>query len=205
MTSTSLLALKELSFDRFGPFALALQPGECIGLSGPSGSGKTRLLRAIADLDAHRGRMCLDGVACEDIPGPDWRRQVGLLPAESAWWHDEVGAHFASPPGEDCLGALGFDREALGWRVERLSSGEKQRLALLRLLAVEPRVLLLDEPTANLDEDNIARVESVIEDYRRQSRCAVLWVGHDSAQLRRIAGRRLRMSQGRLIEIREAA
>lgn len=205
MTSAALLALKELSFDHFGPFTLALQPGECIGLSGPSGSGKTRLLRAIADLDAHRGRMWLDGVACEDIPAPDWRRQVALLPAESAWWHDEVGAHFSSSPGDERLGALGMGLDALSWRVERLSSGEKQRLALLRLLGVEPRVLLLDEPTANLDEENTVGVESVIEDYRRQSRCAVMWVGHDNAQLRRVAGRRFRMTGGRLVEIREAA
>lgn len=194
------LSVRGLAFEGGGPFDVDLHARECIGLSGASGSGKTRLLRCIADLDAHRGQVWLDGVACEDIPPPAWRRQVALLPAESAWWFDEAGTHFSRAPEAARLQLLGFPEGVLGWRVDRLSSGEKQRLAVLRTLSVEPRVLLLDEPTANLDEENIERVESLIHTYLHDANAAAIWVSHDQRQLRRMAGRCYSIVQGRLVE-----
>ncbi len=205
MSSLTLLVIQDLAFDQSGPFSLTLQRGECVGLSGPSGSGKTRLLRAVADLDVHTAHMWLDGVACEDTSAPVWRRRVGLLPSESAWWYDEVGAHFGSAPATDRLQALGFGDEVLHWRVDRLSSGERQRLAVLRLLSIEPRVLLLDEPTANLDEDNAAGVESLVRDYLLRRDAAAIWVGHDNRQLQRVAARCYRIDQERLVETEAAA
>jgi len=189
MSAPTLLVIEDLAFDQSGPFSLTLQRGECVGLSGPSGSGKTRLLRAVADMDVNTGHMWLDGVACGDTAAPVWRRRVALLPAESAWWYDEVDRHFATAPAVDRLRSLGFDEDAMHWRVDRLSSGERQRLAVLRLLSVEPRVLLLDEPTANLDEDNAARVESLVRDYLIRCDAAAIWVGHDNRQLQRVAAR----------------
>lgn len=159
-------------------------PGQCIGLSGPSGSGKTLFLRALADLDPHFGRAWLDGRACDQLPAHLWRRQVGLLPAESAWWHDTVGPHLEGVDTSWLLD-LGFDPQVLHWRVDRLSSGERQRLALLRLLLNQPRVLLLDEPTANLDRRNRERTEAFLADYQRSSEPVILWVSHDSDQLQR--------------------
>ncbi len=70
----------------------------------------------------------------------------------------------------DWLDKLGFAPDVLGWSVARLSTGERQRLALVRLLAQTPEVLLLDEATANLDPSNGARVESVVETYRKRAR-----------------------------------
>lgn len=205
MQTPILLTVQDLSFDHAGPFDLRVGAGECIGLSGPSGSGKTRLLRCIADLDVHRGRKWLEGIACEDIPPPSWRRRVALLPAESAWWHDQVGHHFSEAPEAARLESVGFTDEVLRWRVDRLSSGERQRLAVLRMLAVQPRVLLLDEPTANLDENNIEAVESLIHRYRRDANAAAIWVSHDQRQLQRVAGRCCRIAQGRLVETESAA
>jgi ABC-type bacteriocin/lantibiotic exporter with double-glycine peptidase domain len=182
---------------------LTLGPGQCVGLTGASGSGKSLFLRALADLDPHEGDMFLDGVAAEQIPAPQWRRQVGLLPAESAWWHDAVGPHFDHVP-RPWLGELGFDAGVMDWQVGRLSSGERQRLALLRLLIQKPRVLLLDEPTANLDRRNIQCVESVLSRYRRQHTVMMIWVSHDPEQLQRncapiytISGSRLEPFEGR--------
>lgn len=179
-----------------GPFSLEVESGACVGLSGPSGSGKSLFLRAIADMEPHTGQVYLDGVEQGRIPAPQWRHQVGLLPAESLWWFDTVGEHF-SAADETQIQRLGFEPTILKWPASRLSSGERQRLALLRLLENRPRLLLLDEPTANLDEDNTARVEDLVRDYRLESGAAVLWVGHQKAQLHRIAERIISLSAGR--------
>ena len=199
----SALTLEALTTAQLGPLDLTVAAGECIALSGPSGSGKSRLLRAIADLDESGGTVRLDDSPREAMEGPQWRRRVGMLGAESQWWHERVGEHL--PEGADAtlkerLGRLGFDGDVLGWEIARLSSGEKQRLALVRLLANEPDALLLDEPTANLDGDNGGRVEALVADYQRSRPAAVIWVGHDPAQLQRVARRRLRISGGRLVE-----
>jgi ABC-type iron transport system FetAB ATPase subunit len=176
---------------------LTLAPGQCVGLTGPSGSGKSLLLRSLADLDPHSGVMILDGVAAEQVPAPQWRRQVGLLPAESAWWHDTVGPHFERIP-EPWLSELGFDAGVMDWQVGRLSSGERQRLALLRLLSREPRVLLLDEPTANLDRRNTWLVESLLSRYIRQHAVMTIWVSHDPDQLQRNCAPIFAIAGGRL-------
>lgn len=83
------------------------------------------------------------------------------------------------------LEELGFDIHVLKWNINRLSTGERQRLALLRLLVNQPKVLLLDEPTANLDAENIMRVEKIIDDYRVEKKPAIIWVAHDIQQLKR--------------------
>jgi ABC-type multidrug transport system ATPase subunit len=163
---------------------LVLSPGQCMGLTGPSGAGKSLFMRALADLDAYGGRMLLDGVPASAIPAPQWRRQVGLLPAESAWWADSVGDHFDHVPNE-WLQRLGFDDQVMEWQVRHLSSGERQRLSLLRLLVHKPRVLLLDEPTANLDARNIDAVETLLQQVRAEQQPGMLWVSHDVEQLKR--------------------
>ncbi len=178
---------------------LSLNTGECIAVSGPSGGGKTCLLRVVADLDPCEGEMWLDGVSRDTFPPPSWRRLVGLLSPESAWWDDVVGAHFDNPDTA-LLKELGFPANVMDWTVSRLSSGERQRLALVRLLSNRPRVLLLDEPTANLDPANVARVEELISEYRQTTDAAVLWVSHDPHQLARVGSRHLRMVAGRLHE-----
>lgn len=169
-------------------------------MSGPSGSGKSLLLRAITDLDAHQGEVMLEGQACASFAAPQWRRQVGLLPAESQWWYEQVGAHFPAID-EVQWRALGFAPEVAQWEVARCSTGERQRLALLRLLANRPRVLLLDEPTASLDPNSVRLVEALIQQYREQQQAAVLWVSHDPSQIARVASRQYRINAGRIEEV----
>jgi putative ABC transport system ATP-binding protein len=204
-----------------GPFSFSLERGGCAALSGPSGCGKTLLLRAIADLDPAEGTVRLDGETRDSMPAPLWRRRVGWLPAESSWWFDLVGAHFpmfgnvdATPSSRfsdlgkserdegvaSTLGKLGFGADVLEWRIDRLSTGEKQRLALFRLLLNEPDALLLDEPTAALDRANVHLAERVITDYRRETGAAVLWVSHDPEQIARMAERHLKFTGGVLEE-----
>jgi ABC-type iron transport system FetAB ATPase subunit len=176
------LRLENFSWHTFSDVNLHLASGDCIGLTGPSGAGKTLFLRAIADLDDHGGQVWLDGVNASSIPAHQWRRQVGLLAAESAWWYDTVGDHFTDASGA-WLERLGFDASVLTWQVRRLSSGERQRLSLVRLLANRPRVLLLDEPTANLDRENTERVEELLNDFHTDHRTVIVWVSHTPDQL----------------------
>ncbi len=192
------LALKQFGTPLLDPFDLSLTPGECVTLSGPSGSGKSRLLRAIADLDPHQGEAWCDGTRQQALSAPVWRRRVALLPAESAWWGERVGDHFAQLDA-DTLDLLKLPADAADWQVTRLSSGERQRLALLRVLSIAPEVLLLDEPTANLDQTNIERVEALIARWRREQGTAVFWVSHDPAQRRRVSKRSLRIESRRLV------
>lgn len=193
-----LLDIKELRGAHFGPISLALHAGECVVVSGSSGSGKSLFLRALADLDPNAGEVRLQKGSRLDYEPDQWRRQVALLPAESHWWSETVGEHFPVP-GEQHLPALGFDIEALSWSVSRLSSGERQRLALLRLLANRPHVLLLDEPTANLDSRNTLRVETLIKRYIEDTKACCLWVTHDLSQVERIADRVISMEDGRMV------
>ncbi len=175
-----------------------MDASDCVCLSGPSGAGKTLLLRAIADLDEHRGSVLLDGVDAAQVAAPRWRRQVALLPAESHWWSDRVGDHFGD--ASVWLERLGFDSSVLDWSVGNCSTGERQRLALARLLQNRPAVLLLDEPTASLDTENVARVEALIADYRAETDAAVVWVSHDPAQIARLCRRTLLLNNGVLHE-----
>ncbi len=98
------------------------------------------------------------------------------------------------------LEQLGFSGQVLEWEVRRCSTGERQRLALLRLLANRPRALLLDEPTASLDPAGVGRMEALLEQYRIRHGAAVLWVSHDPEQIRRVATRHFELQDGRLWE-----
>ena len=190
--------LNTLSIQHVGPVDLQVEDGRCCSIAGASGSGKTLLLRAMADLSLHGGTMQLDDQQCDQIPAHEWRQQVTYLPAESSWWFDTVGEHFDA---DTDFSSLGFAEDVRGWHINRLSSGERQRLALLRLLIHRPKVLLLDEPTASLDPDNIATVEQLLRHYLRQQQAIMIWVSHDATQRERVAQRHFELADGRLLEV----
>lgn len=193
------LKVEDLRLRHLGPISLTLAAGECVCLYGASGAGKTLLLRALADLDAYQGEVRMNGQQASAIAAPDWRRRVALLPAESAWWYATVGEHLPNPC-QSWLEQVGFASEALSWEVSRLSTGERQRLALVRILCNQPQVLLLDEPTASLDPANASRVEAVITDYLRNTGASAVWVSHDAAQRARVCRRELLLQDGQVAE-----
>lgn len=194
-----MLELKGLQRLHIGPIDFVVKAGECVSISGRSGSGKSVLLRTIADLDPHEGDVWLDGRSCMSMPAPQWRRLVTYVAAESGWWHDTVGPHF--PPGTDfstTFPKLGIAPSHADVPVHRLSTGEKQRLALLRALCLESRVLLLDEPTSSLDPESVEKVERLLCELLSAG-TAIILVTHDAEQAVRMGTRHVRLEEGRLI------
>lgn len=184
-----------------GPFAFEAPRGACLAISGRSGSGKSLLLRMIADLDPHEGEVWLEGLPRAAMPAHVWRRLIGYVPAQSGWWGDRVGEHFVRPAEAEALcPELLLPAALLDAPVTRLSTGERQRLALLRALEADPEMLLLDEPTSGLDEAATRAVERLLEQ-RRGAGLGLLLVSHDPAQIGRLAQRHLRLDAGRLEEI----
>lgn len=194
------LVISALSRPPLAPISFSVAAGECVGLSGPSGAGKTLLLRAVADMDPAGGEVRLDGVDRRRIPAPLWRRRLIYVAADAGWWSERVGDHVADcgPATVALLAALGLPADAIDWPVARLSTGEKQRLALARAIILEPAVLLLDEPTSGLDDAATARVEGVLRACLAGG-AAVLVVSHDRQQLDRLTRRCLLIDGGRLI------
>ena len=193
-----LLGLQRL---HVGPIHLKLDAGRCLAITGRSGTGKSILLRMVADLDPHAGDATLDGEACSRMPAPAWRHCVSYVAADSGWWLERVGAHF--PAGSDAAALfprVGIPAAAVDWPVVRLSTGERQRLALLRALQPGNRVLLLDEPTSGLDPESTGQVEDLLRERMAQG-VAVLMVTHDPEQPARMGARTYAMAEGRLEEV----
>ena len=128
----------------------------------------------------------------------EWRKKVALLSAETHWWFDSVGEHFKALSSEN-LQLLDLPEDISTWAVTRLSSGEKQRLGLLRLLENRPDVLLLDEPTANLDKQNVTLFEKFVENYLEANAACAIWVSHDAEQLKRVSALQYEIINGGLV------
>jgi len=190
-----LLRVRHLVADGVRCPALEVGSGECVAVTGASGSGKTRLLRALADLDPAAGEVSLGGESWRQLSGPRWRQQVMLVPAEPGWWAVQVLEHFYRAPEPALLEQLGFSDETLDWAIDRLSTGERQRLALARALVLEPRVLLLDEPTSALDDVSKQQVERLLGAFMGGGG-GILMTTHEPAQIERLGARQVRVDQG---------
>lgn len=189
------LAIQDLQSPLAGPFDLELRPGEAAAVSGASGSGKSLFLRMVADLDPNTGEVALDGRRRPAMSPTDWRRRVPYVAAESGWWRDRVADHFAPDRLAQAreLGArVGLAGELFEGPVLRLSTGEKQRLAIVRALVLEPPALLLDEPTAPLDPESTRQVEHELK-ARLKGGMALIVVTHDARQAGRLGARHFLM------------
>jgi ABC-type multidrug transport system ATPase subunit len=198
----SSLRIEQLATNLIGPVSFDVSAGECLALMGPSGAGKSLLLRAIVDIDPSTGNVALGAQARHEMAASEWRKRVALVPADSGWWADRVRDHFpAKFHATGLIAKLGL-AGALEWDVARLSSGERQRLAIARARCRRPEALLLDEPTASLDEHATGLVEDLIRGCCGE-RMPVLLVTHDRRQADRMAKRILRMSDGRIEQLAE--
>jgi len=198
--SSPFFDIQDLKTAIFGPLSLQLNAGECVSIRGKSGTGKSVFLRAIADLDPNEGSVMLDGVKRADTPAFEWRRKVMLVPAESGWWADRVGEHFEEPAAAiKLLDILALPLKVMDWQISRLSTGERQRLAIARALSLAPKALLLDEPTAALDPQATEFVETIMRQ-QMAAGVSIILVTHDEAQAHRMANRSFVLNNNLLVQ-----
>jgi putative ABC transport system ATP-binding protein len=171
---------------------------------GPSGAGKSSLLRLLCRLaDADDGVVRFRGDDVRMLDPLELRRRACLVPQLPAPVEGTVADNVSLGPrmcgrDADVTGALeqaGLDSSFADRRPERLSVGEQQRVMLARALALEPEVLLLDEPTAALDEDARAGVERTLAGLAQSGRSSMVLVTHERAQAERLADRVVTMSE----------
>jgi putative ABC transport system ATP-binding protein len=178
-------------------------------IAGPSGAGKSTLLRLLNRLaDPDRGRVLYRGQDVRGLDVLDLRRDVCLVPQLPALVDGTVADNVALGPKlagrrADVIRALelaGLAPSFAGRDAARLSVGEQQRVMVARALALEPAVLLLDEPTASLDAGSRDAVEATLLDLRGRPGLSYVMVTHDPAQAERLAERVLRLEHGHVVE-----
>ena len=188
--------------------SLSIVPGEFFALLGPSGSGKSTLLRLLAGfIRANAGRVRIGGADVAALP--PWKRDVGMVFQNYALWpHLTVAQNVAFGLEErrwprerirarvremlDLVSLAGFDDRRPG----QLSGGQQQRVAIARTLAIEPRVLLLDEPLSNLDAKLRASTGLELKRLQRRLGITTVFVTHDQQEAMTIADRLAVLDQG---------
>jgi len=197
------------------PTTFSLSGGQRAVVTGPSGSGKSVFLRALALLDpADDGVIQWRGKTISRAGIPGYRRRVAYISQRPAMLDGSVEDNLRYPFSLKVYRDVRFDRERvvilarragrqadfLDKRASELSGGEAQIAALIRVLQVDPDVLLLDEPTASLDPASALEIEALVGawfDDRRGERASI-WVSHDPAQALRVGERQLVMTAGTL-------
>ena len=200
-------AIEDMSF--------RIEPGELAALVGPSGAGKTTISYLIPRLyDLDRGRVRIDGVDVRDAALESLEQSVGVVTQETFLFHDTIAANlrYAKPDADqeeieaaaraanihDFVVTLadGYDT-VVGERGYRLSGGEKQRIALARVILKDPQILILDEATAHLDSESEALVHEALE--RVMKGRTSLVIAHRLSTIR-AADHILVLDEGRLVE-----
>lgn len=190
---------------------LEIAAGRVAALVGPNGSGKSTLLHLLAFLAApSRGELCFFDAPVGPEEGRALRKRVGFLLQNPYLFHTTVAGNVewglrtrGLPAGErrrrmaQALVQVGLDGYA-GRSAQALSGGEAQRLALARLLALEPAVILLDEPTNHLDRETRVRIEATLLAWVRERQTTVVIATHDISQAHRLGAQVWQMENGRL-------
>lgn len=193
---------------------LEIQRGEMLAVVGPSGAGKSTLLRLLNFLESpSRGRLHYDGrLLPGDRPAPlAVRRQVTTVFQQPRLLNRSVAANVryglqlrraraADGIVEEVLEEVGLTPLA-GQNARSLSGGEAQRVAVARALVLGPSVLLLDEPTANLDPYNVGLIEAILRNHNRRRGTTMVLVTHNIFQARRLADRVALLLSGGLVEV----
>ena len=191
--------------------SLEIQAGEVLALVGPSGAGKSTLLRLLNFIEQPTsGRIEFEGQPVPAEPPPAVLRRVTTVFQRSLMLNGSVrenvafGLRLRGLPADgrvdEALARVGLSHLARA-RAGRLSGGEMQRTALARALVIEPAVLLLDEPTANLDPSNVGQIEAILREQNQARGTTLVLVTHNVFQARRLAARTGLLLAGRLVEL----
>lgn len=192
---------------------LQIHSGEILALVGPSGAGKSTLLRVLNFLETPTsGTLVYNGVSLNGHIPIETRREVTTVFQRPVLLRSTVRENVAYGLGlrglrtdgriDEMLDRVGLKSLANSF-AHKLSGGEMQRVALARALVIEPQVLLLDEPTANLDPYNVTLIEEIVRAHNRARGTTVVLVTHNVFQAKRIAHRVGLMLGGRLVETRD--
>lgn len=196
---------------------LKIPKGDFVFLTGPSGAGKSTLLKLLyADLSPTRGHVLIDGVNLSRLPRsqiPYLRRSIGV-----------VFQDYKLLPNRTVLENVAITLEVLGWGKRdigkkvfhilkqmgledkinatplRLSGGEQQRVALARALVNDPKILIADEPTGNLDDENKEQILSIFKDANIRGTTVVV-ATHDKRVIVNSHRRVIRLEKGKLLEV----
>ena len=231
MTAPSLLALRDVGFaypasasGRARPFALAglsfaVAPREIVGVIGPNSAGKTTLIRLITRvLEPAAGEIALEGRPLRRWDRAELARRIAVVPQgvppQFPFTVEELvlmgryphgpGRYFESAAdgvaAQAAMAATGVG-ELAPLQLEDLSGGERQRAVIARALAQEPRLLILDEPTAHLDLRYQAESAALLKRLNREQGVTILLVSHDLNLASEVCDRLVLMAEGRLVGI----
>jgi tungstate transport system ATP-binding protein len=200
-----LLELRDITKSYNGSLVLSIphlviQQGGVYGIMGPNGAGKTTLLSIVALLlPPTSGTMCWAGTDIETMDKNQLRKRVTLITQNPYLFHTTVGKNVAyglkmrgvkREQGREkvkaCLKLVGLPRFAKRMARE-LSGGEAQRVAIARALALDPQVLLLDEPTANVDRHGVEQIEIILRELNEKIGITVIVATHDVTQVHRLS------------------
>jgi len=194
---------------------LDIDRGEFVALAGPSGSGKTTLLNLMGCIDKpDRGRVLIDSVEVTGVPLHRLARlrleSIGyifqtfnLIPVLTAYENVEYPLLMRAMPRREREGRVRRWLEQVGLagqaaqRPDQMSGGQRQRVAIARAMVGEPKLVLADEPTANLDSETAARILDLLGELNAATGCTFIFSTHDPALIER-AARRIRLRDGRI-------
>jgi iron complex transport system ATP-binding protein len=204
-------AIRDLSFE--------VQLGETFGVIGPNASGKTTLVRLLSKvLEPTSGRICLEGQDLAELIRPALARQVAIVPQDvprglphtveelvlmgrfpraPRRFFEGIDDRAAARHAMETVGVLDQRRSL----VDRLSGGERQRVMLARALAQEPKLLVLDEPTAHLDLRYQAECAGLLRRLGRQAGLTIVLVSHDLGFAAELSDRLLLMAEGASVRL----
>jgi putative ABC transport system ATP-binding protein len=214
-------SLGQLLVRAVGGVSLEVGRGERVALAGPSGSGKTTLLNLIGCIDKpDAGEVVIDDVAVTSIPLHRLARTraevlgfvfqtFNLVPVLTAWENVEFPLLLRGIPKRERHERVAAWLEAVGiaaqarQRPDQLSGGQRQRVAIARAMAGEPKLVIADEPTANLDSENSARILDLMTDINTRTGCTFIFATHDPAVMSR-AQRVIHLRDGHIARIEAA-
>ncbi len=195
---------------------LVINKGKICGVMGPNGSGKTTLLSILALLvKPTSGRIIFDGLEINGRENDEFtlRREMTMVFQNPFLFNTTVEKNVAyglrirrlskkeqRRKVSECLdlvGLTGFQKR----KANELSSGEIQRVAIARGIAVNPKVLFLDEPTANVDKTNIDILEKIVKQWNCRYKATIIFATHDLNQACRLADKVIALSEGKIKEI----